>query len=87
VSVTPPNSVESDDAEHGDGGSEVRLSQSDVHIGLPGDACETAMNAGDTSLNTEIAVSDGSFDQGPSQPRADTAVPTSGTRAEACAVT
>jgi len=45
VSVAPPNSIDSDDGGHADTGSELRLTQSDVHIGFPGDVCETIENA------------------------------------------
>jgi len=36
ASIAPPNSVESDEAEQGEGNCDARLSQSDVYIGLPG---------------------------------------------------
>jgi len=37
ASIAPPNSVESDEAELGEGNCDARLSQSDVYIKLPGD--------------------------------------------------
>jgi len=67
VSVAPLNSIESDDQEHTEVGSEVRLCQSDFHIGLPGDAIETATNTRG-SVPTEVAISDGPVGQGPTQP-------------------
>jgi len=44
VSVAPPNSIDSDEGGHGDAGGELRLTQSDVHIGFPGDVCGTIEN-------------------------------------------
>jgi len=58
VAVAPPNSLESDDVKHADSGSEVRLSQSDVHIGFPGDVGEAATDMGTVGQTTEVAVSD-----------------------------
>jgi len=46
VSVAPPNSIDSDDGGRGEAGSELRLTQSDVHIGLPGDVGGTTENVG-----------------------------------------
>jgi len=42
TSVAPPNSIDSDDAGHGDVEIEIRLSQSDVHVEFPGEICEIA---------------------------------------------
>jgi len=60
AAVAPPNSVDSDDVERGDTESEVRLSQSDVHIGFPGDVGETTTDTGVVSLITETAIGDSS---------------------------
>jgi len=46
VSVAPPNSIDSNDGGRGSTGSELRLTQSDVHIGFPGDVCGTTENVG-----------------------------------------
>jgi len=54
--VAPPNSVESDDLDRGDNGSEVGLSQSDVHIGFPGDSGEPIPNAQPASPSREPAL-------------------------------
>jgi len=45
ISVAPLNSIDSDDLEQAEISSELPLSHSDVHIGLPGDAVETATGA------------------------------------------
>jgi len=42
VSVAPPNYIDSNDAGHGDTESEIRLSQSDIHIEFPGEICGMA---------------------------------------------
>jgi len=62
--VAPPNPIDSVDAGHGDTESEVRLSQSDLHIRFPGDICGmTAISvAGDGTKErfvTLIAKNDG----------------------------
>jgi len=68
VSVAPPNSIDSDDQEHAEVGSEVPLSHSDGHIGLPGDAIETATNVGGGSGPTVVEVSDRLPGQGSTRP-------------------
>jgi len=80
VSVAPPNFIESDDAERGDTGSEVRLSQSDVHIRFPADVGGTATSTGDVNQNTEAAATN----IPPSlRTRAETAIADPGNGAEA----
>jgi len=56
ASVAPPNSIDSDDAERGDTGSEVQLCQSDVHIGFPRDISGTTANTGLVDQSTEETV-------------------------------
>jgi len=56
VSVAPPISIDSDDAGRGNTGSELRLSQSDVHIGFPGDVCGTTENVGFGGHKAEATV-------------------------------
>jgi len=46
VSVAPQNSIDLDDAGRGETGSELRLFQSDVHIGFPGDVSGMTENVG-----------------------------------------
>jgi len=58
VSVAPPNSIDSDDLKQAEISSELPLSHSDVHIGLSGDAVETATGARYVSGPTEIGLSD-----------------------------
>jgi len=57
VSVARPNFIESDDAERGNTGSEVRLCQSYVHIGFPGDVSGTTVSTGLVVQSTEVTVS------------------------------
>jgi len=66
--VAPPNSIDLDDQEHAEVGSEVPLSHSDVHIGLPGYVIETATNVGGGSGPTVVEVCDGLVGQGPTRP-------------------
>jgi len=68
VSIAPPNSIESDDLEHAEVNSEVPLSHSDVHIGLPGNALETATNLGEASGPTVVELSDRPAGQGSTRP-------------------
>jgi len=58
VSIAPPNSRESDDPEQAETLSEMPLSHSDVQIGLPGDAIETATGVGDLIGTTVTGLSD-----------------------------
>jgi len=61
ASIAPPNSVESDDAEQGEGNCEAGLSQSDVQLELPGDPA-AVMKTAITLILAEVVsatVSDG----------------------------
>jgi len=51
--VAPPNFVDSEEVEHDDTGSEIRLSQSDVHIGFPVETGEITTSAGVASRDRE----------------------------------
>jgi len=67
VFVAPPNSIDSDDLEQAELGSEVPPSHSEVHIGLPGDTVETVMNVRAGSEFAEIDVSNRIPGHGPAQ--------------------
>jgi len=56
VSVAPPNYIDSDDAGRGNTGSELCLSQSDGHIGFPGDVCGTTENVGLEFHKADVTV-------------------------------
>jgi len=58
TSVAPLNSIDSDETGHGNAESEIRLSQSDVHIGFPEDICAVAaiLVAKDSTEERSVAL-------------------------------